>query len=71
MDYINFNNYNLNKMINIRANIGTYRMFIIKELAKKIKVIFGDINKVFMIKILLLIIKQKKLIKEYTVFFRQ
>jgi len=71
LDYINFNNYNLNKMINIRANIGTYRMFIIKELAKKIKVIFGDINKVFMIKILLLIIKQKKLIKEYTVFFRQ
>ena len=32
-------------------------MFIIKEFTKEIKVIFSDINKVFIIKILLLTIK--------------
>jgi len=57
LNYINFNNYNINKAINIRTNISTHRMFTIKKFTKKIKVIFDNINKVFTIEILLLTIK--------------
>ena len=56
-DYINLNNYNLNGAINTRANIGTRKIFIMKRFTKKIKIIFSNINEIFMIKILLLIIK--------------
>jgi len=42
-----------------------------KKFAKEMKVMFGDINEIFMAKILLLTIKQKESIKKYTIFFRQ
>ena len=71
LNYINLDNYNLNKVINIRVNVNIYKMFIIKKFAKEIKIIFSNINKIFTAKILLLIIKQKKLIKEYIAFFKQ
>ena len=70
LNYINPNNYNLNRVINIRASISTYRMFIIKGFTKKIKVIFNNINKVFTAKILFLIIKQKKSIRKYIALFK-
>ena len=54
---MNFNNYNLNKIINIWVNINICKIFIIKKFTKKIKIIFNDINEVFTAKILFLIIK--------------
>jgi len=50
--------------------MSTRKIFIIKEFTKKIKIIFNNINKIFIAKTLLLTIKQKGLIKEYTAFFR-
>jgi len=71
LDYINPDNYNPNRAINTQASTDTRRMFTIKGLTEEMKVMFGDINEVFTAKILLLTIKQKGSVKEYTALFRQ
>ena len=50
-------NYNSNKVINIKVNKNTKRIFTTKIFIKVIKFIFGDINKIFTAEIKLLTIK--------------
>jgi len=54
---MNPDNYNLNGAINIRASVGTRKIFIMKGFTEEMKVMFGDINEVFTAETLLLIIK--------------
>jgi len=68
---MNPNNHNSNKAINTQASIGTHKIFTMKGLTKEMKVMFGDINEVFTAKTLLLTIKQKRSVREYTALFRQ
>ena len=68
---MNLDNYNLNGAINIRASVSTCKIFTMKGLTEEMKVIFGDINEVFTAETLLLIIKQKGSVREYTALFRQ
>jgi len=70
-DYINLNNHNSNEAINTRASVNTRKIFTMKGLTEEIKVMFGDINEVFTAETLLLIIKQKRSVREYTALFRQ
>ena len=71
LDYMNPDNHNPNGAINTRASAGTRRMFTMKGFTEEMKVIFGDINEVFTAKTLLLTIKQKGSVREYTALFRQ
>jgi len=70
-DYMNPDNHNSNGAINTRASVSTRKIFTMKGLTEEMKVMFGDINEVFTAKTLLLTIKQKGSIKEYTALFRQ
>jgi len=70
LDYMNPDNYNPNGAINTRDSAGIRRMFTMKGLAEEMKVMFGDINEVFTAETLLLTIKQKGSVREYTALFR-
>ena len=70
-DYMNPDNHNSNGAINTRASVGTRKIFTMKGLTEEMKVMFGDINEVFTAETLLLTIKQKGSVREYTALFRQ
>ena len=68
---MNPDNHNSNGAINTRASIGTRKIFTMKGLTEEMKVMFSDINEIFTAETLLLTIKQKGSVREYTALFRQ